>query len=68
MFAGVLTTGLGFRSIATFFSSTPRGAFLLPDALHISYGSAVALVVALALVAFAVAELLERRPHSASDA
>src|SRR6185295_10306128 len=56
MFTGVLVTGLGFRSIETFYASTPRGAFTLPEVLHLPYGIVVALVVAVALLGFRGAE------------
>jgi uncharacterized membrane protein YedE/YeeE len=61
MFTGVLVTGLGFRSIETFYASTPRGAFTLPEVLHLPYGIVVALVVAVALLGFRGAEWLEAR-------
>jgi uncharacterized membrane protein YedE/YeeE len=61
MFTGVLATGLAFQPIARFFDSTARGAFTLPQLLHVSYGVAVALVVAVALIGFRIAERIERR-------
>ena len=61
MFVGVLATGLVLPRVATFFSSTSRGAWTLPQALHLPYGVVVALVVAMALAGFAVAERIEQR-------
>ncbi len=60
MLAGVLATGLGFRAVATFYNSTARGALTLPQLLHVPYGVVVAMVVAMALVAFYAAERLGR--------
>ena len=64
MFAGVLLTGLFFAPIATFYASTPRGSFTLPQLFHIPYGATVALVVAIAFIGFRVAEALEARAAS----
>ena len=61
MFAGVFVFGEAFPMIETFANSGARGAWTLPDALHLSYGTVVGLVVAVALGAFAGAEKLERR-------
>ena len=61
MFTGVFITGLRFRSIETFYASTSRGAFTLPDLLHLPYGVVVALVVGTALVGFRGAEWIEAR-------
>jgi hypothetical protein len=61
MFAGVFAFGEVFPRIETFANSTARGAWTLPDALHLSYGTVVGLIVAAALGAFAGAEMLERR-------
>ena len=61
MFCGVLVTGLGFSSFESFYQSTPRGTFTLPQALHLSHGVVVALVVGIALLAFRGAEALETR-------
>lgn len=61
MFAGVLLTGLAFRPLEQFYASTARGAFTLPQVLHIPYGVAVAAVVCVALGGFRVAELIEAR-------
>jgi hypothetical protein len=61
MFTGVLVTGLAFRPLQHFYDSTARGAFTLPQALHVPYGVAVALVVAIALAGFRGAEWIEAR-------
>ena len=61
MFAGVLVTGVLFDRLADFYSSTPRGAFTLPELLGVSYGIVVFAIVILALAGFRVAEALERR-------
>jgi hypothetical protein len=59
MLAGVLIFAEAFPLVANFYASTPRGAFTLPDALHVPEGAVVAGVVAMALGAFAVAERIE---------
>jgi uncharacterized protein len=61
MFAGVLTMGALMGSLGGFYSSTPRGAFTLPDFFGASYGVVVFGVVLLALAGFRVAEAAERR-------
>jgi uncharacterized protein len=61
MFAGVLLTGLGFGALRHFYESTARGAWTLPDALHLPAGIVVCLVVLLALGMFAAAERWEAR-------
>lgn len=61
MFAGVLLTGMLLPRVATFFQSTSRGAWTLPQALHLPYGVVVALIVAVALAGFALAERIEHR-------
>ena len=61
MLVGVFAFGEAFPQIETFANSTSRGAWTLPDALHLSYGTVVGLMVAAALGAFAGAEMLERR-------
>src|SRR3954471_17792872 len=45
MFSGVLITGLAFSKLENFYASTSRGAFTLPQLLHVPYGVAVAAVV-----------------------
>lgn len=61
MFAGVLGMGLLFDRFKSFYDSTARGAFTLPELLHVSYGVAVFGIVLVALAGFRVAEALERR-------
>jgi uncharacterized membrane protein YedE/YeeE len=61
MFAGVLGTGLGFGKLQSFYESTSRGALTLPQLLGVPYGVVVCGVVAMALLAFFVAERLEAR-------
>ena len=61
MFAGVLAMGALLGRLAGFYSSTPRGAFTLPDVFGVSYGLVVFAVVLLALAGFRGAEALERR-------
>jgi uncharacterized protein len=64
MFAGVLGTGLLFRSLQSFYDSTPRGAFTLSDLFSVSEGVVVFVVVAIAIGGFKVAEVLERRSEA----
>jgi uncharacterized membrane protein YedE/YeeE len=61
MFAGVLVTGAAYRLIERFAGQTALGVRRVPEVLHLSYGATVLGVVVAALVAFAVAERLERR-------
>jgi uncharacterized membrane protein YedE/YeeE len=61
MFAGVLVTGLAFRSLQRFYESTARGSVTLPDLLHVPYGVVVAAIVVIALLGFRGAEWLEAR-------
>jgi uncharacterized membrane protein YedE/YeeE len=61
MFVGVLATGMLLPRVATFFASTSRGAWTFPQLLHLPYGVVVALIVALALAGFWLAERMERR-------
>ena len=53
IFAGVL--------VAPRYDATPRGAWTLPELLHVPYGVVVFAVVLMALAAFAVAERIEKR-------
>lgn len=53
MLAGVL--------VAPRYDATPRGAWTLPELLHVPYGVVVFAVVLMALAAFAVAERIEKR-------
>jgi uncharacterized membrane protein YedE/YeeE len=61
MFAGVFGTGLLFERLATFYASTPRGAFTLPDLLNVNQGVIVFAIVLIALAGFQVAERIEAR-------
>ena len=61
MLVGVFVFGEAFPVIGTFADSTARGAWTLPQALGLSYGTVVGIIVAAALGAFAGAEWLERR-------
>ena len=61
MFMGVLATGLVLPRFAALYASTPRGRFTLPEALHLSYGTVVLLIVLIALGGFAVAGRIEGR-------
>lgn len=61
LFAGMLATGLLLPTFANFYTSTDQGSWTLPQWLDLSYGSVVAAVVVIALLAFAAAEWLERR-------
>jgi len=60
MFAGVTGAGLLLPRLPALFDATPRGALTLPDALHISYGAAVFIVVVVALAGFQAAAEIER--------
>ena len=61
MLAGVFVFGEALPAIGTFADSTARGAWTLPEALGLSHGTVVGIIVAVALGAFAGAEWLERR-------
>ena len=61
MLTGVFVFGEAFPALASFADSTARGAWTLPQALGLSYGTVVGIIVAVALGAFAGAEWLERR-------
>ena len=61
MLAGVFAFGETFPAVAAFADSTARGAWTLPEALGLSYGTVVGIIVAVALGVFAGAERLERR-------
>jgi len=61
MFGGVLATGLAFAPLRDFYESTARGSLTLPDLLHVPYGAIVCAVVAMALIAFQIAERVEKR-------
>jgi uncharacterized membrane protein YedE/YeeE len=61
MFAGVLVTGLAFAPLRHFYESTGRGSLTLPELLRVPTGVVVCAIVAMALIAFQVAERLEKR-------
>jgi len=61
LFAGMVGTGLVLPQFAAFYTSSAHGAWTLPQLFDLSYGAVVALVVVLALAAFALVETLERR-------
>jgi uncharacterized membrane protein YedE/YeeE len=61
MFVGVLAMGLLFPRFESFYQSTARGAFTLPQLLHVSYGVVVFGIVLVALAGFRAAEAIERR-------
>ena len=61
MLAGVFVFGEAYPGIERFADSTARGSWTLPQALGLSYGTVVGLIVVAALGAFAGAEWLERR-------
>ena len=70
MLAGVFVFGEAFPAIARFADSTARGAWTLPQALGLSYGTVVGIIVAAALGVFAGAGWLERhaeRPARPTD-
>ena len=61
LFAGMVGCGLVLPRFANFYTSSARDAWTLPDLLDLPQGVVVAGVVVLALIAFAVAERVERR-------
>ena len=69
MLAGVLLFAAAFPLLDDLYGSTPAGTRTLPDLLRLPPGTVVAAVVAMALGAFAVAEMLEQRAaHPAGGA
>ena len=56
MFTGVLLTGLQFGIIRNFYESTARGAWTLPQMLHVPYGVVVCGIVMMALLIFRFVE------------
>jgi uncharacterized membrane protein YedE/YeeE len=60
MFGGVLAAGLAVPWFTSFYESTSRGSFTLPELLHLPYGAVVAGIVVVALLCFAGAARLER--------
>ena len=61
MFAGVFGTGLLFNPLRSFYESTSRGTFTLPQLFSVSEGLMVFVIVAIAMGGFKAAEALERR-------
>ena len=61
MWSGVLATGLFFPALAQFYERTPRGVLTLPQIAHVTYGTAVFLIVLAALAGFVVAERIEAK-------
>jgi uncharacterized membrane protein YedE/YeeE len=61
MFSGVLLTGLLFKPLEHFYTSTARGPLTLPRVLHVPYGVVVAGIVCIAFVGFRLAEAVESR-------
>jgi uncharacterized membrane protein YedE/YeeE len=61
MFSAVLITGLAFDPLLHFYESSARGALTLPSLLRLPYGVVVCGVVVMALLAFQIAERVERR-------
>ncbi len=66
MFAGVLGMGIMFDRFKSFYNSTARGAFTLPELLHVSYGVVVFGIVLVALAGFRGAEAIERRSNASA--
>lgn len=64
---GVFAFGEAFDRVRGFYESTPMGTVTLPDVLHVSYGTVVAAIVAVALACFYGAGLLERRSEPRGD-
>ena len=56
LFTGIAVTGLAFAPLREFYESGARGAWTLPQLLHLPYGVVVLLVVVAAIGAFAAAE------------
>ena len=61
LLAGVFVFGELFPFIQPFADATARGAWTLPQALGLTHGTVIGIIVAVALGAFAGAERLERR-------
>ena len=61
MLAGVFVFAELFPALRGLYESTSRGSLTIPQALALSHGAVVFMIVALALGAFAVAEWIEKR-------
>jgi hypothetical protein len=59
LFAGVVLTGIGFPLVQRLYEAGGRGAWTLPEFLHLPAGIVVLLVVVAALAGFAAAERIE---------
>ncbi len=60
-FFGIFVFGEIYPLISNFYNSTNLGVITLPEVLHLPYGMVVFLVVIMALGAFLLAELSERK-------
>ena len=65
MLAGVFVFAELFPVLRGLYESTSRGSLTIPQALGLSYGAVVFVIVALALCAFVAAEWLEKRSGAA---
>lgn len=61
LMAGILAFGEAYPLLEGFVNSTDLGPITLPEALHVSYGLVVFAVVAMALVGFWGAGIVERK-------
>jgi len=60
-FGGVLLFGFGFPLVARFYESTSMGRVLLPEWLHVPAGVVVLAVVVVAVGAFVLTHVLDRK-------
>jgi uncharacterized membrane protein YedE/YeeE len=61
MFAGVLGAGLFLNRLPSWYESTARGSWTLPQLLHVPHGVVVGAVTALALAGFQGAQWIEKK-------
>lgn len=66
LLAGVTIAGFAVNPLAEFYNSTARGTLTLPDYFGLSTGTVLAVVTAIALLAFAGLEWFERRGTAAT--
>jgi len=66
LFAGVLGAGLSVPLFVDFYDSDARGVWTLPSLLHLSYGTVVLAISAVAILGFIAAEAIERRAQTAA--